>query len=156
MTAIIATVMNQLSCEASASLALVTSGVASWPKGFGCSSPPARVTSEWSLAAVSVRCIGAERIGPLLGVRCANPTGLCRGSSRDGLTLDRSGAGDNGWGDDDGEFERRGGSPSMSGSLPSRGPGCNTQLAVSFPPMFLFFEYSLLCVPAAASSYRWE
>jgi len=82
--------------------------------------------------------------------------GICGGSSRDEPTLDRSGTDDNERGDDDDEFGRRGGGSSTSGSPASRGPGCSTGLAVSLPPTFLFFEYSLLCVPAAAPSYGLE
>jgi len=56
--------------------------------------------------------------------------GVLRGSSRDKLMLDRSGV-YNERGDGDGEFERRGGGSSTSGSPPGRGPGCNTGLAAS-------------------------
>ena len=51
---------------------------------------------------------------------CANPTGLCGGSSHDSeLTSDRSGAGDNERGNDDGEFGcRSGGSSTTSARSP--------------------------------------
>ena len=67
--------------------------------------------------------------------------------------FDGSGAGDNERGDNDGEFGLRGGGSSTSGSPLGRGLGCNTRLGVSFPLIFLFFEYFLLCVPATVSSY---
>jgi len=59
--------------------------------------------------------------------------------------FDRSGAGDNGRGDNDGEFGLRGRGSRTSGSPLGRGLGCNTRLGVSFPLIFLF-EHSLLCV----------
>ena len=68
-----------------------------------------------------VRCIGTVRVGPLLGDGGANPTGLCGGSSRDELMLDRSGAGDNERGDNDGEFGLRGGGSSTSGATGDKG-----------------------------------
>ena len=138
------TVMNQLSCGRSASLASVDPGASSWPKGFGCSSSSARVTSERSLAAVSVRCIGMPRVGLPVGLRCTNLMVFCRGISCTEGSLERSGANGNGRGKDDSDPERRGGGSSTSDSS---GLGWSTGLASSLPAVFFrfgFFVYSLL------------
>ena len=151
------TVMNQLSCGRSASLSLADPVAASWPKGFGCSSPSVRVRSERSLAAVSVRCIGIPGVGFPLGSGCTTLTVFRRGSSRTELSLDRPGAGGGERGNGDGDSERRRGG---SSSLCDRGPSWSTGLVGSSLFIFFcfedFFGYFLLWTPAAASSYRWE
>lgn len=88
----IKTVMNQLSWGRSASLSPVDPGAEPWPKGFGCSSSSARVTS---LAVVSVRCIGIPPVGLPPGLGCTILTVSCGGSPRIEEPLD------------DGDSERR-------------------------------------------------
>ena len=155
----IETVITQLSCGISVCLSLVTSGATSWPKGFCWPWPSVRVTSERSLAALSVRSIGTPRVGLPLGLGATNLTVFCGGSSPNEWPLDRSGADVNERGSDDSDWGSRGRGAGKSDSS-TRVPGCGTELTGSLSSVFFLFgaflEYFLLCVPAAVSSYRWE
>lgn len=151
--------MNQLSCGRSACLSSAVPGTVCWPNGFGCSSPSVRVTSERSVAAVSVRCIGIPRVGIHIGLRCTPLTLFCRGTSCTEESLDRSGSNGNERGRDGGDSESGDGDWGTSGSPGGRVPDRSTGLRVSLVSMFFrfdFFGYSLLWIPAAESSYRWE